>query len=44
VFFKKKGMIDEYVVDFDEYAGLGSGSIGYLDGVAYAIPLISGNI
>ena len=29
-------MIDEYVVDFDEYAGLGSGAIGYLDGVCYA--------
>lgn len=35
-FSRKKGMIDEYVVNFDEYAGLGSGSIGYLDGVAYA--------
>lgn len=29
-------LIDEYVVDFDEYAGLGSGAIGYLQGVCYA--------
>jgi len=35
---KKTGssLIDEYVVDFDEYAGLGSGAIGYLNGVCYA--------
>ncbi len=25
-------MIDEYIVDYDEYAGLGSGSFGYLNG------------
>ncbi|MDD5712629.1 MAG: coproporphyrinogen III oxidase family protein, partial [Smithellaceae bacterium] len=36
-FSKKKGaMIDEYIVDYDEYAGLGSGSIGYLNGLCYA--------
>jgi len=29
-------IIDEYVVQYEEYAGLGSGSIGYLDGIAYA--------
>lgn len=29
-------LIDEYVVDFDEYAGLGSGAIGYVNGVCYA--------
>jgi coproporphyrinogen III oxidase-like Fe-S oxidoreductase len=29
-------MIDEYIVDYDEYAGLGSGSIGYLNGICYA--------
>jgi coproporphyrinogen III oxidase-like Fe-S oxidoreductase len=29
-------VIDEYVVNYDEYAGLGSGSIGYLAGTAYA--------
>ena len=31
-----KNLIDEYVVDFDEYAGLGSGAIGYLQGMCYA--------
>lgn len=31
-----KALIDEYVVDFDEYAGLGSGAIGYLQGMCYA--------
>ena len=38
-FSRKKtdsSLIDEYVVDFDEYAGLGSGAIGYLNGVCYA--------
>jgi len=29
-------IVDEYVVDYDDYAGLGSGSIGYLAGVCYA--------
>jgi menaquinone C8-methyltransferase len=32
----KEALIDEYVVDYDEYAGLGSGAIGYLGGVCYA--------
>ena len=27
-FSKKSAMIDEYIVDYDEYAGIGSGSIG----------------
>ncbi|MBU2234363.1 MAG: coproporphyrinogen III oxidase family protein, partial [Proteobacteria bacterium] len=31
-FSLKQAMIDEYIVDYDEYAGLGSGSIGYLNG------------
>lgn len=35
-FSRSDAMIDEYVVNFDEYAGLGSGSIGYLGGSAYA--------
>ena len=35
-FSREKAMIDEYIVDYDEYAGLGSGSIGYLNGVCYA--------
>lgn len=29
-------IIDEYIVDYDDYAGLGSGSIGYLRGTCYA--------
>lgn len=29
-------MIDEYIVDYDQYAGLGSGAIGYLNGTCYA--------
>jgi coproporphyrinogen III oxidase-like Fe-S oxidoreductase len=35
-FSKDQGLIDEYVVNFEEYAGSGSGSIGYLGGSAYA--------
>jgi len=35
-FSKNRSLIDEYVVNFDEYAGAGSGSIGYLNGCAYA--------
>lgn len=35
-FSRNDAMIDEYVVNFEEYAGLGSGSIGYLDGTVYA--------
>jgi coproporphyrinogen III oxidase-like Fe-S oxidoreductase len=35
-FSKGDALIDEYVVNFDEYAGLGSGSIGYLGGTVYA--------
>lgn len=35
-FSKTKAPIDEYVVNYDEYAGLGSGSIGYLGGSAYS--------
>jgi len=37
--FSKKetsSIIDEYIVDYDEYAGLGSGAIGYLNGTCYA--------
>jgi menaquinone C8-methyltransferase len=32
----KEALIDEYVVDYDEYAGLGSGAIGYINGICYA--------
>lgn len=35
-FSRKEAMIDEYIVDYTEYAGLGSGSIGYLMGRCYA--------
>ena len=35
-FSRNKAMIDEYVINYDEYAGLGSGSIGYLSGCTYA--------
>jgi coproporphyrinogen III oxidase-like Fe-S oxidoreductase len=35
-FSRGRAMIDEYIVDYDEYAGLGSGAIGYLSGVSYA--------
>lgn len=31
-----KALIDEYVVDYDEYAGLGSGAIGYVKGTCYS--------
>lgn len=35
-FSRKKGMIDEYVVDYDEYVGVGSGSFGYVNGACFA--------
>ncbi|MBF0367771.1 MAG: coproporphyrinogen III oxidase family protein [Oligoflexia bacterium] len=35
-FSRKKAMVDEYIVEYEEYAGLGSGSIGFLDGTCYA--------
>jgi menaquinone C8-methyltransferase len=35
-FSKTQAPIDEYVVNYEEYAGIGSGSIGYLAGSAYA--------
>ena len=35
-FSKKDTIIDEYIVDYDEYAGLGSGAIGFLNGTCYA--------
>ena len=35
-FSRNDTMIDEYVVNYEEYAGLGSGSIGYLGGSVYA--------
>jgi coproporphyrinogen III oxidase-like Fe-S oxidoreductase len=35
-FSRGESMIDEYVVDYDEYLGLGSGSFGYLNGEVLA--------
>ncbi|MBN2332352.1 MAG: coproporphyrinogen III oxidase family protein [Deltaproteobacteria bacterium] len=31
-FSRKKSMIDEYIVDYDEYVGVGSGSFSYVSG------------
>ncbi|MBP2649233.1 MAG: coproporphyrinogen oxidase [Firmicutes bacterium] len=35
-FSKNDALIDEYVVNYDEYAGIGSGAFGYLNGTVYA--------
>jgi coproporphyrinogen III oxidase-like Fe-S oxidoreductase len=35
-FSRGASMIDEYVVDYDEYIGAGSGSFSYLNGVVYS--------
>jgi menaquinone C8-methyltransferase len=35
-FSRKESLVDEYVVEFEEYAGLGSGAIGYLNGTCYS--------
>ncbi len=35
-FSRKKSMIDEYIVDYDEYIGAGSGSFGYANGAVFA--------
>jgi coproporphyrinogen III oxidase-like Fe-S oxidoreductase len=35
-FSRKAGAIDEYIVDHDEYLGIGSGSFSYLDGTIYS--------
>jgi len=35
-FSRKESLIDEYVVEFEEYAGLGSGAIGYMHGTCYS--------
>ena len=32
---KHGGMIDEYIVDYEEYVGIGSGAFSYLDGGLY---------
>ena len=35
-FSRKPGLVDEYIVDHDEYLGLGSGAFSYLRGSLYA--------
>jgi len=35
-FARRPGMFDEYIVEHEEYVGLGSGSFSYLDGGMYA--------
>lgn len=35
-FSRQCSMIDEYIVDHDEYVGVGSGSFGYVGGACYA--------
>lgn len=35
-FSRRSSMIDEYIVEYDEYVGAGSGSFGYIDGSCYA--------
>lgn len=35
-FSRKAGMYDEYIVDREEYVGLGSGAFSYLEGALYA--------
>lgn len=35
-FSKAASIIDEYIIDYGEYVGLGSGSIGYVNGTCYA--------
>jgi len=35
-FSRRPGIIDEYIVEHDDYLGLGSGSFSYLDGSLYA--------
>ena len=33
---RRDGLIDEYIVDYDEYAGLGAGAFGFLNGIIYS--------
>jgi len=35
-FSRRPGMFDEYIVEHEEYIGLGSGSFSYIDGTMYA--------
>ncbi|HDS17004.1 MAG TPA: coproporphyrinogen III oxidase family protein [Proteobacteria bacterium] len=42
-FSRKEAMIDEYIVDYDEYLGVGSGSFSYVNGVITANTFSVGN-
>ncbi len=35
-FSRKPAMVDEYIITYDEYAGIGSGAFGFLNGTCYA--------
>ncbi len=35
-FSRKRGSIDEYIVEYDEYAGIGAGSFSYIKGKLYS--------
>ena len=35
-FSRKKGVIDEYIIDHDEYVGVGPGCWGYINGTMYS--------
>lgn len=35
-FARKRGLIDEYIVDHEEYIGVGSGAFSYIDGCFYS--------
>ncbi|GAB1457888.1 MAG: coproporphyrinogen III oxidase family protein [Spirochaetia bacterium] len=35
-FSKQEGMIDEYILDHEQYAGTGAGSFGYMGGTMYS--------
>jgi len=35
-FSRNRGMIDEYIIDYDEYIGTGSGAFGYYKGTIYS--------
>jgi coproporphyrinogen III oxidase-like Fe-S oxidoreductase len=35
-FSRGEGMVDEYIIDRDDYVGVGSGAFSYVDGVLYS--------
>ena len=35
-FSNKKGAIDEYIIDYDDYVGVGRGAFGYINGAMYS--------